>query len=154
MDTHGSVAVRVRVTNTGDVAADEVVQLYIRGLDGSVTRAVRQLRGFRRVHLAPGEACRVTFRLHAELFAFAGLDRRVSVEPGRQRIMVGSSSADIASKSRSGSWGRLSARTAKQHLLERVGSETESQRLERDDLLRRDVPEVDLGAEVTDEPRL
>lgn len=94
--TDGMVGVHVRVTNIGDVAADEVVQLYIRGLDGSVTRAVRQLRGFRRVHLAPGEACQVTFRLHAELFAFAGLDRRVAVEPGRQRIMVGSSSADIA----------------------------------------------------------
>jgi beta-glucosidase len=40
----------------------------------------------------------VTFRLHAELFAFAGLDRRVAVEPGRQRIMVGSSSADIAAE--------------------------------------------------------
>jgi beta-glucosidase len=78
------------------MAADEVVQLYVRGLDGSVTRPVRQLRGFRRVHLAPGEACHVSFRLHAELFAFAGLDRQVSVEPGRQRIMVGSSSADIA----------------------------------------------------------
>jgi len=96
IDTQGTVEVGVRVTNIGEVAADEVVQLYIRGLDGSVTRAVRQLRGFRRVHLAPGEASRVTFRLHAELFAFAGIDRQVAVEPGRQRVMVGSSSADIA----------------------------------------------------------
>jgi beta-glucosidase len=94
----GSVDVGVRVTNIGERSADEVVQLYIRGLDGSVTRPVRQLRGFRRVTLAPGEACRVTFRLHAELFAFAGVDRAVSVEPGRQRIMVGSSSADIAAE--------------------------------------------------------
>ena len=74
LDTQGTATVRVRVTNTGDMAADEVVQLYARGLDGSVTRPVRQLRGFRRVHLAPGEACHVTFRLHAELFAFAGVD--------------------------------------------------------------------------------
>jgi beta-glucosidase len=96
IDTRGTVEVGVRVTNIGEVAADEVVQLYIRGLDGSVTRPVRQLRGFRRVHLAPGEASRVTFRLHAELFAFAGIDRQVAVEPGRQRVMVGSSSADIA----------------------------------------------------------
>jgi beta-glucosidase len=94
--TDGTVTVSCRVTNVGSVAADEVVQLYIRGLDGSVTRPVRQLRGFHRVHLAPGTARRVTFRLHAELFAFSGLDRRMSVEPGRQRIMVGSSSADIA----------------------------------------------------------
>jgi beta-glucosidase len=96
MATDGTVAVSVRVANIGDVAADEVVQLYIRGLDASVTRPVRQLRGFRRVHLAPGASCRVTFRLHAELFAFAGLDRQVAVEPGRQLVMVGSSSADIA----------------------------------------------------------
>jgi beta-glucosidase len=95
MGTDGSVTARVRVTNIGDVAADEVVQLYIRGLDGSVTRPVRQLRGFRRVHLAPGAMCDVSFRLHAELFAFCGIDRQVAVEPGRQRIMVGSSSADI-----------------------------------------------------------
>jgi beta-xylosidase len=96
--TDGAVDVRVRVTNVGERPADEVVQLYIRGVDGSVTRPVRQLRGFRRVHLAPGEACRIRFRLHAELFAFSGLDRAVSVEPGRQRIMVGTSSADIAAE--------------------------------------------------------
>ncbi len=94
--TDGSVTISVRLANVGGVAADEVVQLYIRGLDGSVTRPVRQLRGFRRVALEPGEARRVTFRLHAELFAFAGIDRRVAVEPGRQLVMVGSSSADIA----------------------------------------------------------
>jgi beta-glucosidase len=99
MATDGSVTAHVRVTNIGDVAADEVVQLYIRGIDGSVTRPVRQLRGFQRVHLAPGAACRVSFRLDAELFAFCGLDRQVAVEPGRQRIMVGSSSADIAGES-------------------------------------------------------
>jgi beta-glucosidase len=96
MDTCGSLSVSVRVSNIGGVAADEVVQLYIRGVDASVTRPVRQLRGFRRVHLGPGEASRVTFRLHAELFAFAGLDRQVAVEPGRQRVMVGNSSADVA----------------------------------------------------------
>jgi beta-glucosidase len=96
MTTDGSVTVSVRLANVGEVAADEVVQLYVRGLDGSVTRPVRQLRGFRRVPLAPGQARRVTFRLHAELFAFAGIDRRVAVEPGRQLVMVGSSSADIA----------------------------------------------------------
>ncbi len=96
MPSDGTLTARVRVTNVGEVGADEVVQLYIRGIDGSVTRPVRQLRGFQRVHLMPGEARHVTFRLHAELFAFSGLDRQVSVEPGRQRIMVGSSSVDIA----------------------------------------------------------
>lgn len=96
IDTEGTVTARVRVTNIGGVAADEVVQLYVRGVDGSVTRPVRQLRGFLRIHLQPEETRIVTFHLHAELFAFSGLDREVSVEPGRQRILVGSSSADIA----------------------------------------------------------
>lgn len=53
MGTDGSVTVSVRLTNVGEAAADEVVQLYLRGLDGSVTRPVRQLRGFRRVPSSP-----------------------------------------------------------------------------------------------------
>src|SRR5262245_15119428 len=68
-----------------------------------------------------------------------------------------SSSAVIASKSRSGSGGWLAgfcAGTAKEHLLQGVGAEPEPQRLERDHLVGRDVPEVDLGPEVADEPRL
>src|SRR6476646_7791858 len=65
-----------------------------------------------------------------------------------------SSSAVMASKSRSGSCGWLCVATAKQHLLQRVGAEAESERLEGDNLVRRDVPEVHLGPEVADEPRL
>jgi beta-glucosidase len=96
IEVDGVLSASVRVTNTGGRAADEVVQLYLRGLDGSVTRPVRELRGFRRVSLQPGEACRVTFTVDAEQLAFSGLDREVAVEPGRYRILVGSSSADIA----------------------------------------------------------
>src|SRR5687768_13210486 len=65
-----------------------------------------------------------------------------------------SSSAVMASKSRSGSCGWLSARTAKKHLLQRVGTQAEAERLEGDDLVGRDVPEVDLGTEVPHEPGL
>src|SRR5687768_9574797 len=65
-----------------------------------------------------------------------------------------SSSAVMASKSRSGSCGWLSARIAKEHLLQRVRTEPEAKRLERDDLVRRDVPEVDLRPEVPHEPGL
>src|ERR671924_724635 len=65
-----------------------------------------------------------------------------------------SSSALMASKSTSGSWGGLLDASAKEHLLQRVAAEPEPERLERDDLLGRDVPEVDLGPEVLDEPRL
>ncbi len=96
--TDGAVDVSIRVRNTGERAGDEVVQLYLRGLDGSVTRPVQELRGFTRLTLGPGAACRVTFRLDAEQLAITGLDRRRAVEPGRFRLMVGSSSADIAAE--------------------------------------------------------
>jgi beta-xylosidase len=91
----GTVAVSVEVTNTGTRAGDEVVQLYVRDLEASVARPVRELRGFRRVTLEPGECRRVTFELAAEQLAFTGIDYRRVVEPGDVAIQVGSSSADL-----------------------------------------------------------
>ena len=81
--------------NVGDRAGDEVVQLYLRDAVASVVRPVRELKGFRRISLEPGEACRVVFRLHADLLAFTGREGRRIVEPGRVDVMVGASSADI-----------------------------------------------------------
>jgi beta-glucosidase len=89
------VAIAVEVENVGERAGNEVVQLYVRDEEASVTRPVKELRGFRRVHLAPGERRRVTFRLAAEQLAFTGLDGRLVLEPGRVRVMVGTSSADL-----------------------------------------------------------
>jgi beta-glucosidase len=89
------VAIAVEVENVGDRAGDEVVQLYVRDEEASVTRPVKELRGFRRVHLAPGERRRVTFRLAAEQLAFTGLDGQLVFEPGRVRVLVGTSSADL-----------------------------------------------------------
>ncbi|MGZ4272120.1 MAG: glycoside hydrolase family 3 C-terminal domain-containing protein, partial [Solirubrobacteraceae bacterium] len=89
------VAIAVEVENVGERAGDEVVQLYVRDEEASVTRPVKELRGFRRVRLAAGERRRVTFRLAAEQLAFTGLDSRLVLEPGRVRVMVGSSSADL-----------------------------------------------------------
>ena len=60
-----------------------------------MTRPVKELRGFRRVHLAAGERRRVTFRLAAEQLAFTGLDGGSSSSPGASRVMVGTSSADL-----------------------------------------------------------
>jgi beta-glucosidase len=90
------VSITVEVGNTGDRDGDEVVQLYARDVVASVTRPVRQLCGFRRVHLAPGEWRRVTFDLAAEQLAFTGRDGHLRVEPGRIQLAVGTSSADIA----------------------------------------------------------
>jgi beta-glucosidase len=91
----GEVAIAVDVANVGDREGDEVVQLYVRDVEASVTRPVKELRGFARVRPAPGERRRVTFRLAAEQLAFTGLDGRLVVEPGRVAIMVGTSSADL-----------------------------------------------------------
>jgi beta-glucosidase len=89
------VAIAVDVENVGGRAGDEVVQLYVRDEEASVTRPVKELRGFRRVRLAPGERRRVTFRLAAEQLAFTDRDGRLVIEPGRVRVMVGTSAVDL-----------------------------------------------------------
>jgi beta-glucosidase len=95
MDAGGEVAVTVEVENVGERAGDEVVQLYVRDPEASVTRPVKELRGFRRVRLDRGERRRVTFRLAAEQLAFTDREGELVVEPGRVRIMVGTSSSDL-----------------------------------------------------------
>ena len=89
------MTIRVAVTNTGDVAGDEVVQLYVRDEEATVARPVRELRGFRRVHLAPGECRTVSFHLATEQLSYVGADMRRVVEPGRVSVQVGHSSADL-----------------------------------------------------------
>jgi beta-glucosidase len=91
----GELHVSVVVSNVGARAADEVVQLYLRDLHASVTRPVKELRGFARVSLAPGERRTVLFTLHAEQLAFTGVDGRLLLEPGRHRVMVGTSAVDL-----------------------------------------------------------
>jgi beta-glucosidase len=93
--TDGEFTVTARVRNTGDRGGDEVVQLYLRDVVAQVTRPVRQLTGFARVPLAPGEAKDVTFRVHGDRTAFSGRDRRRIVEPGEIEVLVGTSSADL-----------------------------------------------------------
>jgi len=84
----------VDVVNTGARAGDEVVQLYIRDLVSSVTRPVKELKGFRRVTLAPGERRTVAFDVTPEHLACWDIDMAWRVEPGEFRLMVGSSSRD------------------------------------------------------------
>jgi beta-glucosidase len=84
----------VDVVNTGVRAGDEVVQLYVRDLVSSVTRPVKELKGFRRVTLAPGERRTVAFDVTPEHLACWDIDMAWRVEPGEFRLMVGSSSRD------------------------------------------------------------
>src|SRR4029079_4680748 len=79
----GEVRVGVSVTNTGNRTGDEIVQLYARDEEATVGRPVIELIGFRRVGIAPGEMCRVTFTLAAEQFAYTNADYRRVVEPGK-----------------------------------------------------------------------
>jgi beta-glucosidase len=95
----GSLTVRVDVRNTGKVAGDEVVQLYVRDLVSSVTRPVKELRGFKRVTLAPGAATSVEFKLDREALAFYDKDMKWVVEPGTFEVMVGADSVKLKSAS-------------------------------------------------------
>jgi len=87
-----SVEIGATLENTGARAGDETVQLYIHRVSGSVTRPVRELKGFRRVALKPGEKKEVSFRLGPQELGFYGADMRWSVEPGEVEVFVGTSS--------------------------------------------------------------
>ncbi|MGO1069138.1 glycoside hydrolase family 3 N-terminal domain-containing protein [Lysobacter sp. CA199] len=95
----GEVSVSVDVRNTGKRAGDEVVQLYTRDLVSSVTTYEKNLRGFERVHLSPGETRTVRFTLKPDDLALWDRQMRRVVEPGTFRVMVGSGSDDIRQKS-------------------------------------------------------
>ncbi len=90
----GSAEVLADVTNTGARAGSEVVQMYIRDLVSSVTRPVKELKGFRRVDLEPGQTAAVRFEITPESLAFWDVNMKYRVEPGDFEIMVGNSSRD------------------------------------------------------------
>lgn len=85
----------VTVTNTGKVAGKETVQLYIRDLVGSVTRPVKELKGFQKVELAVGETKTISFAITPELLKFYNYDLKYDWEPGDFQIMIGSNSRDV-----------------------------------------------------------
>jgi beta-glucosidase len=89
-----STRVSVDVTNTGKRAGTETVQLYIRDLVSSVTRPVKELKGFRKISLQPGETKTVTLEIAPESLAFYDVNMKYVVEPGEFEIMVGGSSRD------------------------------------------------------------
>jgi beta-glucosidase len=89
----GTLTISAELTNRGDVAADEVAQLYVRDLVGNVTRPVKELKGFRRLRVEPGETVTVSFDLHTDELAFYGRDNTLMVEPGDFHAWIGGSSA-------------------------------------------------------------
>lgn len=93
-----TLTVSFTLTNTGNREGDEVVQLYIRDPVASVTRPVKELKGFKRLTLKPGESKQVIFKLPSELLAFYDRAMQFTLEAGEYEIMVGSSSQDIRLK--------------------------------------------------------
>ncbi|MGA9408189.1 MAG: glycoside hydrolase family 3 N-terminal domain-containing protein [Bacteroidota bacterium] len=89
-----STKVLVDVENTGARAGEEVVQVYIRDVVSSVTRPVKELKGFKRICLQPGETQTMTFAISPEHLSFTNIDKEFVVEPGDFEIMVGNSSRD------------------------------------------------------------
>jgi beta-glucosidase len=90
-----SVDISLKVTNSGQVAGDEVVQLYIRDEFASIPRPVKELKGYLRLTLQPGETCQVTFHLPVNQLAFYDENLDLVLEPGRIQVMLASSSEDI-----------------------------------------------------------
>ena len=96
-----TLTVSADLTNHGSVAADEVVQLYVRDLVGNVTRPIRELKGFKRVRVGPGETVVVKFDLHTDELAFFGRDNKLIIEPGDFHVWIGGSSeTDLRSEFR------------------------------------------------------
>jgi len=89
-----NLVVSAMVSNTGARAGQEIVQLYVRDLVGSVTRPVKELKGFQKVALQPGETREVRFEVPVESLGFHGLDNRYTVESGAFHVWIGPSSAE------------------------------------------------------------
>lgn len=95
VEPEGAVDISVEIENTGRRRGDEVVQLYFRDVNASMTRPVKELAGFRRITLEPGERKKVQFRLQCSQTAFLDAHMQWKVEKGEFEVQIGSSSEDI-----------------------------------------------------------
>ena len=98
MNERGKITASVTVTNTGNYDADEIVQMYIRDMVGSVARPVKELKGFERIHLKKGESRTVSFDITAEQLKFYNSALNWVCEPGEFEVMVGGNSRDVQTK--------------------------------------------------------
>lgn len=98
METYGAITLTIPITNTGSVEGKETVQLYIQDEKSSLPRPVKELKGFKKISLAPGETKEVSFTITPEeLKFFDDSKHKWIAEPGKFKAMVGSSSTDIRS---------------------------------------------------------
>ena len=91
----GKLKVIVDITNAGEREGDEVVQLYVHDVEARITRPVKELKGFKRITLKPGERKSVAFTLFVNQLGFYDEDMKFVVEPGKIEVMLGSASDDI-----------------------------------------------------------
>lgn len=98
MNERGKITASVTVTNTGNYDADEIVQMYIRDMVGSVARPVKELKGFERIHLKKGESRTVSFDITAKQLKFYNSALNWVCEPGEFEVMVGGNSRDVQTK--------------------------------------------------------
>jgi beta-glucosidase len=91
--SHSQIVVSAEITNSGKQVGNELVQLYVRDLVGSLTRPVRELKGFQRLELQPGETRPVSFTLNEEMLSFTRADGTRGIEPGRFHVWIAPNSA-------------------------------------------------------------
>ena len=91
--------VSVEITNFGTVPGTEIVQFYLDEISSSVSRPVKELKGFQRIFLNPGETKKVYFSITPDLLESHNLDMIKSIEPGKYDVMIGGSSEDVVSGS-------------------------------------------------------
>ncbi|MDY5085222.1 MAG: beta-glucosidase BglX [Prevotella sp.] len=95
MQADGKITLTVNVKNTGNYDADEVVQLYIRDVAATISRPVKELKGFERISLKAGESRDVTFDINVDMLKFYNSDLQYVAEPGDFEVMVGANSRDV-----------------------------------------------------------
>ncbi len=97
LERHGTITATVTVTNTGDFTGDEIVQLYIRDLEASISQPMKLLKHFERISLRPGESRKVSFEIKPSCLGFYDNDLEYVVEPGEFLIMAGPDSERLSS---------------------------------------------------------
>ena len=99
LTSENEITLSVEITNSGSVEGTEVVQMYIRDLVGSISRPVKELKGFQKIHLTPGETQKVEFKIKEDLLKFYNYQLEFSAELGKFEVLVGPNSEDTQSLS-------------------------------------------------------
>jgi beta-glucosidase len=95
MTSTGKITATITVTNTGDYDGTEVVQMYIRDMVGSITRPVKELKGFQRIFLKKGESKEVHFTIDVNMLKFYNSDLKFVAESGDFKVFIGGNSRDV-----------------------------------------------------------